>query len=74
MHEVEATKDQVTLDVQKVASALIEDNPHYEDGGDHDSEHWACSYCHASYEKEKDFKHDLSCVALIAQDLLTGSD
>lgn len=60
-------------DVIKMAEAIIDDPLRYLDG-DYTPE-WYCSYCDANligYDKgPDDFKHEVTCPVLIAQDILT---
>lgn len=62
-------------DVIKVASALLEDAIYWDHGhtnarNPHDG--YSCNHCQAKeYQKHEELEHDLDCVVLIAQDLIT---
>ena len=61
-------------DVLCLARAILE-NPVCYSSGDYETT-WYCEYCEAElcgyqYTAE-DFKHELSCPVLVAQDILTG--
>ena len=61
-------------DVLILAKAITEDPVNYQDS-DNTPYYW-CDYCDAElrgYEVDRDdFKHNLNCPVLIAQDILTG--
>ena len=62
-------------DILVLVRAIINDPVEYQ-GGDDESHYW-CHYCDAElkdirYQSTKeDFKHELNCPVLIAQDVLT---
>jgi len=66
-----------TEDVITVANALVVDAIVFESGEGYMSgfDGYACSFCcGCKVVKSKDFRHDLDCPVLVAQDLLTGCD
>lgn len=61
-------------DVTRVAQAVVDNAPYYESAGNNYSgfDGHSCTYCNAAKEEHIDkIVHDLDCVALVAQDLLT---
>lgn len=64
-----------TNDVITVAKTLIEDSVLWDNGSENSMnarDGYYCEYCNASeIQYIKDFKHDLDCPVLVAQDLLT---
>lgn len=60
-------------DVKKVAETLLDFGIYFADYGDSYPYYvYECHCCDACAVKKDDFKHELDCPILIAQDLLTG--
>jgi len=60
-------------DVIIVAKALVEDAVCYQDGGDYNMDGFDCEYCRGGRtESREEFKHEIDCPVLVAQDILTG--
>lgn len=63
-----------TNDVLIIAKTIVEEPVEYFDSDS--SSHYFCNYCEAElgalYNNIEDFKHELTCPVLIAQDILTG--
>jgi len=63
-----------TEDVLTLARAILDDPVYYMDG-DY-TPYYYCHYCEVEIYSgncaKEDFKHDLNCPVLIAQDILTG--
>jgi hypothetical protein len=61
-------------DVIKIARAIISDPLRYMDGDF--TPYFFCIYCDAElrgyHVRGKEFKHDIDCPVLVAQDILTG--
>ena len=61
-------------DVLKLAETIVDCPVEYQDG---DYGSYYCNYCEAELDCKvggiKDFKHNLNCPVLIAQDILTRS-
>jgi hypothetical protein len=64
-------------DVLRVAEALLDDAVGWDDGDlgcRNPRDGYGCQHCSASYyQKREELAHDLDCVVLVAQDLMTRS-
>ena len=63
-------------DVLKLAIAILESPVEYFDSDRYS--HYYCNYCEAELDwrigSADDFKHELDCPVLVAQDILTGME
>ena len=66
---VEFKKD----DVLRVANELLLNSITFDCSDYNSQDFYTCTYCHAEDANDENIKHDINCVTLVAQDLLTRS-
>lgn len=61
-------------DVIILAKAVSVDSVYLQDGGQWESDGYKCHHCFGERtETEEEFKHEIKCPVLVANDLLTGA-
>jgi len=59
-------------DVLILAKTILEDCVYFYDSCDYRGQ-YECKYCNSKSYELNDFKHELDCPALVAQDIMTGN-